>query len=134
MELSHHELPSGWIAAGYTDDDGRFWHVATLRTGATDEQIKVATLRAMGAFDTFVLAAKKLCRGLSALFAAATASAPEEPAENETWHVRLPGGSALSTALVLEVTERTALLRFGSSCTPSRYALSDLEFVEKVSE
>jgi hypothetical protein len=35
---------------------------------------------------------------------------------------------------VLELTERTALLRFGSGCAPSRYALSDLEFVERVAE
>ena len=134
MELSHHELPSGWIAAGYTDDDGRFTHVATLRPGSTDEQIKIATMKVLGVVDTFAFTIKKLCRGLTTLLASVTANAPQEPRARELWYVRLPGATALVTARVLELTVETALLRLSNNASPVRFALDDLQFVEKAEE
>lgn len=128
MELSHHELPSGWIAAGYTDDDGRFTHVTTLRPGSTDEQITAATLR------TFAFTVKKLCRGLTSLLASVTTDVPREPRACELWYVRLPKATALVTARVLELTGETALLRLSDNATPVRFALDDLKFVEKAEE
>ena len=130
MELTHHELPSGWIAAGYIDDKGRFWHVATVRRDTSEDAIKVATLRTMGALDTFVLAVRKLVDGVTSLFRHAEVDVLRINA-SETWHIRLAGASALGTALVLDVTERTVLLRFEPGCSPVRYALDDVEFIEK---
>lgn len=134
MELSNHTLGSGWIAAGYTDDEGRFHHVATLRPGSTDEEAKVATLKAMGAFETFVMAVQKFCKGLPAFFAAAR-EAIAAPKVGEKWHVRLPTAVALTTIQIGEITDSTVVVwQPALTSVKVRYALRDVEFIERVEE
>jgi hypothetical protein len=88
----------------------------------------------MGAFETFVMAAQKFCKGLPAFFAAVR-EAIAAPKVGEKWHVRLPTAVALTTVQIGEITNCTVVVwQPALSSVKVRYALSDVEFVERVDE
>ncbi len=54
------------------------------------------------------------------------------PKNGEKWYIRLRKASILCSVEVQELTERTVLLKFNDYSNPSRYELSDVNFIEKI--